>query len=462
MEKIFNVMWSIVTVQNRNEAHQLMAKGPGKNGDTMKMLLRLKSAGAVLLAIVFFALSMPVPVPASPAVDRNKLGSITINLSEDTNAQDVLAGIQFTVYQVAKLSVSGEYTLTDAFANSGVQLNKLSTAAELLTASKTLVSYVTARNISGSTNVTNSEGKVSFQELTLGYYLVIQTASNQNYYIICDPFLIPVPMVSGDNKAWEYQINAYPKSETVHGAVILEKMNSSLAFLSGAVFRLERKIYYTDIASRPAGVQTGSDSVGNYYWNELMTALITNNYGQIAIKNLQLGQYRLIETKAPPGYQLDASPHEFSITAGGAVKLIDGKYVTASGTVQTIKVLNSYENNYYYNTPTPYPTSTPTPTPSVKNPTPSPEPTKKPAITPVVPTVTKALEEVDIEDEEVPLGTKDTKITPTDTPKKGKPSTGFDLPKTGGSMSYAVCTYGGTGLIICGVAVFVLSRIKKP
>lgn len=441
-----------------------MAKGPGKNGDTMKMLLRLKSAGAVLLAIVLFALSMPVPVPASPAVDRNKLGSITINLSEDTNTHDILSGIQFTVYQVAKLSASGEYTLTDAFASSGVQLNKLSTAAELLTASKTLVSYVAARNISGSTNTTNSEGKVSFQELTLGYYLVVQTASNQNYYIICDPFLIPVPMASTDNKAWEYQIIAYPKSETVHGAVILEKMNSSLAFLSGAVFRLERKIYYSDIAERPVGVQTGSDSNGNYYWNELMTALITNNYGQIAIKNLQLGQYRLIETKAPPGYQLDASPHEFSITAGGAVKLIDGKYVTASGTVQTIKVLNSYEPTYYYNTPTPYPTATPTPTPtpSVKNPTLSPEPTKKPGITPVVPTVTKALEEVDIEDEEVPLGTKDIKITPTDKPKKGNSSTGFDLPKTGGSRSYAVCTYGGTGLIICGVAVFVLSRIKKP
>jgi hypothetical protein len=447
-------------VKHLIEALKFVAKDRESMVITMKMLFKLKGAGAVLLAIVFLILSMSASVLAASTIDMNRLGSITINLSEDDlDTSEILSGIPFTIYKVAKLSNSGEYSLTEDFTASGIQINKLSTAAELLAASKNLVQYVSAKNISGSSKTTDSEGSVTFKDLTLGYYLVMQTvnASNQNYYIVCDPFLIPVPIENSSNKNWIYDINAYPKSETVHGAVIIEKVNSSSALLAGAVFRLERKIYYTDITVVPSGAKTGSDSNGNYYWNEVISALTTNSNGQIAIKNMQLGQYRIIETKAPAGYDLNSSPQEFSISAAGSVKQLDGRYVIASGSVQTLKVLNYYTYIYYYNTPTP----TPTPTPTV-----SPTPTKDPKVTPettsipVVPTVTKALEENVIEEDEVPLGNNN--ITPTDPPKSIEKSTGFDLPKTGGSVSYAVCTYGGAGLIICGAAVFVISRIKKP
>jgi hypothetical protein len=38
---------------------------------------------------------------------------------------------------------------------------------------------------------------------------------------------------------------------------------------------------------------------------------------------------------------------------------------------------------------------------------------------------------------------------------------GFNFPKTGGSIFYAVCIYGGIVLILCGAAVFAASRKKK-
>lgn len=429
---------------------------------TMKILIKLKGAGIILLAIVLFVLSMRVPAQASSTIDMNRLGSITIDLSDDnSNDNEYLSGIQFTVYKVAKLSNSGDYSLTEEFFGSGVQIDQLSTAAELSAASKAFVSYVSAKNISGSSNVTNSEGRVTFHNLTLGYYLVMQTvtSSNPNYYIACDPFLVPVPIKSSDHKNWIYHMNAYPKKETLQGAVIIEKVNSSSTLLPGAIFRLEKKIYNTDVSKLPSGVITGIDTNGSYYWHELISTLTTNSNGQIAINNMQFGHYRIIETKAPNGYLLNTSPYEFSITAAGRVKLVSGKYVTESGTVQTIKVLNTTDSIYYYNTPTPVPVPSPTPTPTpVLSPTLFPSPTGIPRLTPS-PT---SPEEINIDDEEIPLDTPKDKVTPSVTPKITKAPTGFDLPKTGGSVAYAVCTYGGMGLMVCGAAVFVISRIKKP
>ncbi|MGO3732961.1 MAG: SpaA isopeptide-forming pilin-related protein [Vagococcus sp.] len=62
--------------------------------------------------------------------------------------------------------------------------------------------------------------------------------------------------------------------------------------LSGAVFELQ-------------------DSEGNV----LESGLTTDESGKLSIDNLAPGKYQLVETKAPTGYELDATPIEFSIKA---------------------------------------------------------------------------------------------------------------------------------------------------
>lgn len=417
-----------------------------KNGDTMKVLLKLKKAGAMFLAIVMFSISMPISVLASNTIEMNRLGSIAINTySTDSGTGSPVSGIKFTIYKVAGITNTGDFYLTNDFWGSGIQLNKLTTNAEISAATKTLSSYASAKNISGSSEVTDSYGIVRFKNLTLGCYLIVPDINsiNTNIYTIYDPLLISVPMKSSNGASWIYDITAYPKSDTVNGAVILEKINNLGTLLSGAVFRLEKKVYVTNTVSVPSGVQTSYDINGNYYWNTMISTLTTNSNGQIVLKNIPYGQYRFIETAAPVGYVLDSTPHEFTISASGSVILVNGKYIPNTGSVQTITVLNSYYYiPPYYPTPTPFPSPTPPPVPTNIS---------------GIPTATPTPKEKGIIDKHTPPGGKKTKKNKT--PDGGKP--GFDLPRTGGSICYAVCTYGGILLMICGIVVFAASRKKK-
>lgn len=367
----------------------------------MKALLKWKKAWSMALSVALLVLFMWVPVLASSVIDMNRLGSITINISaSDVGGSSPPSGMRFTAYKVAGLSDSGSYYLTDDFSGSGLQLAKLSTAYEASAASKELANYVSAKNISGISDATDSNGTVSFRNLSLGYYLVLQSfnTSDPDAGLICDPFLVAIPMKTDSSSSLVYDIVTNSKCEISCGAVILEKVNSAGSFLSNAVFRLEKKIYTS--AHVPSGVQTGSDSGGNYYWSTMISSLTTDSSGQLAVTGISYGQYRFIETSAPAGYVLDSTPHGFTISEKGAIALVNGKYVASSGSVQTITVLNSN----------------------------SPPPSSVP-----------------------PMSSASSVVS----------NPGFNFPKTGGSVFYAVCTFVGLILMACGVTLFAVSRKKR-
>lgn len=402
----------------------------------MNTLLRWKKTGSLLLALALMMFFLPMRASALSAVDMSRLGSITIDESSAyTGAGPSPAGMEFTIYEVAKLSSSGEYQLTGDFSASGLRLDQLTTESAVSAASQELITYISANSIHGTSGTTGSSGIVKFEHLQLGYYLVVQAdnAASHNY-VICDPFMVSVPMKDSDGNKWFYDIIAQAKCEATKGAVILQKLNNSGSVLSGAVFRLERKTYYSDSATMPTRVQTGTDSVGNYFWQTQISEISTNSHGQLKVEGMQFGQYRFIEISAPSGYRLDSTPHLFTISSTGSVATVDGKYVKESGTVQTISVYNNQKRN---------PPDDSEPPDHSKPPTTSSEPPTSSEVVsePFVPTAPPVSSEA-IEDDQVPKA-------------------GFDLPKTGGSICYGVCTYGGEFLVLCGAIVFIFSRKKK-
>jgi hypothetical protein len=407
MDRARSVMWSIATVcravswiyENQLLSAESRSADLAKKGrQAMKALLKWKKAWGIAVTVALLVFSVSLPAFASSVIDRNRLGSITIHLSAaDFDGTESPAGVQFSVYKVAGLSDSGKYYLTNDFLSSGLNLEQLSTAYEASAASKELANYVSSNKINGIAATTDANGTVSFQNLSLGYYLVLQLYDSNNPYfgIICDPFLVAVPMKSDSDGSLIYDIVANSKSEPVRGAVILQKVNDEGKFLPNAVFRLEKKVYTSE--SIPSGVESGRDSKGTYYWRNMISSLTTNRSGQLAVNGLSFGEYRFIETSAPSGYILDPTPHEFRIIQRGSATLINGKYAAASGSVQTITVRNR---------------STP---PSSS----------------------------------VPPSSSSTS------------SSGFDFPKTGGSIFYAVCTLVGAILMAGGATLFVISRRKK-
>ena len=97
--------------------------------------------------------------------------------------------------------------------------------------------------------------------------------------------------------AWEDDDIAYITADessdgTGRGGVVLEKIDAVTAkVLEGAVFKV---------------VNTKTQQV-------VQETLTTNQAGQIRLAGLEAGQYAFIETKAPTGYKLDATPVPFEI-----------------------------------------------------------------------------------------------------------------------------------------------------
>ncbi len=402
--------------------------------------------------------SISLSVFASSVIDRNRLGSISADISASYSGTGYsLSGIKFSVYEVAELTIAGTYSLTIDFSGSGVSLSNLSTASAVSNAAKSLVSYALSRNISGKSSITNSSGVASFVSLPLGCYLVAQTdiLSNSDIDIDSDPFLVNVPMTSTDGKNWVYDITAYPKSETVSGAVILEKKDSLGSSLSGAVFNLDKKIYYTAGSGILPNVPTYSDSKGDYYWKAVAVGLTSDSNGQIAVSKLSYGHYRFAETSAPSGYLLNAVPYEFYITESGSIALSGGKYAMESGSVQKIIAVNSKNPTVppgvitVYN-PSNSNTLNPTSGTDIKT-----FPSAQPSAVPF--------------DGMGAMADRGSSSADPDNPDLSGASnmpnssrySGFSLPRTDGSLTNAVSTYGGIALVICGLIVFIVTRRKK-
>ncbi|WP_423364391.1 SpaA isopeptide-forming pilin-related protein [Mycoplasma sp. P36-A1] len=136
--------------------------------------------------------------------------------------------------------------------------------------------------------VTDSSGKLKVNNLASGNYQFIETAAPKGY--VLDKTPIDFKIV--DNQDVAVKVSMVNKKIQL-GSVVLTKIDSKTnKTLAGAEFKL-------------------LDNVGKV----LKTDLVTNKHGKLTISDLKAGKYQLVETKAPKGYVLDATPVSFEITA---------------------------------------------------------------------------------------------------------------------------------------------------
>ncbi|MFB5478203.1 collagen binding domain-containing protein [Enterococcus faecalis] len=133
------------------------------------------------------------------------------------------------------------------------------------------------------------------------YYIYLETIPNEN--IPSDALLSNYTYMRISNEgfdAWEDEDIAYITADensggTGQGGVILEKIDAATAeVLQGAIFKLVNKKTQQVVQEN----------------------LRTNQSGQIRLAGLEPGLYELIETRAPTGYKLDATPVPFEIKTG--------------------------------------------------------------------------------------------------------------------------------------------------
>lgn len=300
-------------------------------GKFRKMLAGVLSAAMVLSTMTVTAFAeTSTTTPAT--IDTTKTGSITIHkyeynesggeagTGETTDVNKVpsdakaLEGAGFTIYKVADIDDLAKYY--NANPESLPSVDDYLTDGEI-NASKVLETKSEVK--------TDNAGIAKFDNLALGFYVVVETTTPDKVTTPVKPFIVSVPMTTKDGDNWLYDVHVYPKNKTTYGGVTLEKTGKDGIKLEGVTFILQK--------------QNGSSWV-NVTKNENTgddLTLKTDKDGRITVEGLSQGKYRFIETDRGTnnGYIMDgATVYEFTVTADGKI-VYDGK--TENNIIITVK-----------------------------------------------------------------------------------------------------------------------------
>lgn len=159
---------------------------------------------------------------------------------------------------------------------------------------------------------TDKEGVLRIGRLASGQdYRLIEVVAPAGYILDPTPIDFVGPYAQYNPVDGTGEILYLPDFENAPTFVHMNKVNEEGKTLAGAVFRLEQNDGGT--WSAVAGYES----------------VTTDSNGLLTIRALPAGTYRLIETKAPSGYQLSNTPIEFNVEVNGAANLDLGNFVNS-------------------------------------------------------------------------------------------------------------------------------------
>lgn len=291
-------------------------------GKFRKMLAGVLSAAMVLSTMTVTAFA--ADTNKMPTInDTTKTGSITIHKYEynknsenhATGEEDrtqlpkgatPLQGAGFTIYKVAGVNDLTKYYNANP--------ESLPSVDEYLRDGKINDSKVLEEIPEAKTD---KDGIAKFNNLALGFYVVVETTTPDKVTTPVEPFIVSVPMTTKDGDNWLYDVHVYPKNKTTYGGVTLEKKGNNTEPLSGVKFVLQ-KWNATESTWENAKNETGVEGVE-------FGELTTDDNGKITVDGLSQGKYRFIEINRGDnnsGYIMDgATTYVFTVTKDGMIKV---------------------------------------------------------------------------------------------------------------------------------------------
>lgn len=217
----------------------------------------------------------------------------TTNVTIPADAK-LLAEVEFSLYQVATEAQM------KAYYNGSSDLELTVASFVNGTSGAYTVKDITGNTVSAATetDTTGTDGVVTFSDLPLGLYVVIETKAPDKVVTPCEPFLVSIPMTI--NSEWVYNVNVYPKNSTSEGTVTLKKVYAAGSALADVTFKLEKK---EGTSWTPVGQNMVTGSNGTVQWSELAH-----------------GDYRVTEISAPDvAYIVDPRPIEFTVNNNNTI-----------------------------------------------------------------------------------------------------------------------------------------------
>ncbi|SFM46563.1 anchor [Gracilibacillus orientalis] len=176
-----------------------------------------------------------------------------------------------------------QLTMENSYMPGTLELTKVGEDGELLEGAVFELQDVDGNILQGGLT-TNAEGKLILDELDPGSYQLIETETLPGYKLDTTPISFEIGL--GETESTQVEFTNLLST----GSVELTKVGEEGETLEGAEFTLL-----------------------NEEGEELQTELATDENGQLVIEDLTSGNYQLVETQAPFGYQLDDTPIPFEI-----------------------------------------------------------------------------------------------------------------------------------------------------
>jgi hypothetical protein len=214
----------------------------------------LKRKGMLFLSVMLaLCLCLPqIGMADTPLARIDVNRSCSLSLVYQNNGTPI-EGASFQLYFVADVSDDAELTMFEAFEDSGVDLT-YKDESEWSKDASTLSSFITLEGTKGVTitavaqDVTNSEGKIVFNNLETGVYLITGDAHKVGD-VEYDPVEALVMLPEIDSTSTDYSPVVYPKEVTIFGKDDDEKNPDT-----------------PDTPSTPSSPSTSTDS-DSYYLN---------------------------------------------------------------------------------------------------------------------------------------------------------------------------------------------------
>lgn len=177
----------------------------------MKMIRFWKKL-APTLALLLLLSCFGTTAFAYGAIDTGRETSLTVYFGKDG---DGFSGVEFRLYRVAEVSAGAGFTLTGDFAGYPVKVNGLDSSGWRALA-QTLDGYAARDGLTPlREEPTGADGKVVFDQLDTGLYLVIGDRYRQGRYTYTpEPFLVSLPALDEETDTWIYDAEASCKYDS--------------------------------------------------------------------------------------------------------------------------------------------------------------------------------------------------------------------------------------------------------
>lgn len=167
-----------------------------------------KFISLLLITLLLCGMGFSVAASEHPVPDLTKKGSISVTMKDKST---VVGGGSLTLYRVGEVyDADGDFIFvpTGDFVESGAKLDDLESSS----LATDLAIYAAQNDCASTTEQIDFNGVVTFDDLELGLYLLVQYEPAPNYLPV-NPFLVSVPQT--EDGAYIYDVDASPKVQLV-------------------------------------------------------------------------------------------------------------------------------------------------------------------------------------------------------------------------------------------------------